>query len=120
MLKLIIGNNAYPLVAARLWRSCNRSCRFENRVPLYDEEWDNKRKGRIRAFGTRSDLWTTMGDLGFAGDHEWLAEKTDMPFWPKDDAARAVPSGRGNAFELCQSQKALFDELAQAFASEMR
>ena len=94
-IKLIIGNKAYSSWSLRGWLACKQSrLPFEEVVvPLYDDDWDQRRLGR--------DLAPSAGKVPILWDGEvpvweslaiidYLNDKTgNMLFWPEGDAPRA-------------------------------
>lgn len=111
MLRLIIGNKAYSSWSLRGWLACKQSgLPFEEIVvPLYDAEWDRIRQGDEFApsSGKVPILWedeTVVWDSLAIVD--WLADRVGRaPFWPQDDAARAM--ARSMAAEMHSSFPAL-------------
>lgn len=114
MLKLIIGNKAYSSWSLRGWLAVKQSgLPFEEiTVPLYDAEWDKRRKGGEFApsggkvpvlWDDKTVIWDSLAII------EWLADKTDRArFWPKDDAARGM--ARSMAAEMHSSYEHLRSE----------
>ena len=111
MLKLIIGNKAYSSWSLRGWLACKQSgLPFEEVVvPLYDAEWDKRREGQEFApsSGKVPILWdgdaVVWDSLAIV---DYLADKVGRaPFWPEDDAARAM--ARSMAAEMHSSFAAL-------------
>jgi glutathione S-transferase len=110
-MKLIIGNKAYSSWSLRGWLACRQSgLPFEEVVvPLYDAEWDKRREGDEFApsSGKVPILWdgeaVVWDSLAIV---EYLADKVGRdPFWPADDAARAM--ARSMAAEMHSSFAAL-------------
>jgi glutathione S-transferase len=95
-LKLIIGNKAYSSWSMRGWLAVKQSgLPFEEMtVPLYDKEWDERRR--------EEDIAPSAGKVPILWDGdaviwdslaitEYLADKVGRErFWPKDDAARGM------------------------------
>jgi glutathione S-transferase len=96
MLKLIIGNKAYSSWSLRGWLAVRQSgLAFEEVVvPLYDEDWDKRRRGDEFApsSGKVPILWD--GDVAVWDSLaivEYCNEKSGGgKFWPKHDPARAM------------------------------
>ena len=97
-MKLVIGNKAYSSWSLRGWLAVRQSgLAFEEVVvPLYDEDWSNRREGDEFApsGGKVPILWD--GDDIVVWDSlaivEYLNEKTGgtRGYWPEDPAARAM------------------------------
>lgn len=96
MLKLFIGNKAYSSWSLRGWLAVRQSgLPFEEIVvPLYDEAWNKRREGAEFApsSGKVPILWdddaVVWDSLAIV---DYLADKVGRgPFWPEDDAARAM------------------------------
>ena len=94
MLKLIIGNKAYSSWSLRGWLACKLSgLPFEEVVvPLYDQDWNQRREGDEFApsSGKVPILWdgdaVVWDSLAIV---EYLNEKSGGDkFWPTDPAAR--------------------------------
>jgi glutathione S-transferase len=95
-LKLIIGNKAYSSWSLRGWLACKQSgLPFEElKVPLYDGDWDERRRAEDIApsagkvpilWDGDAVVWDSIAIL------DYLADKVGRErFWPKDDAARAM------------------------------
>jgi glutathione S-transferase len=95
-LKLIIGNKAYSSWSMRGWLAVKQSgLPFdEMTVPLYDKEWDERRReediapsaGKVPIlWDGDAVIWDSVAIL------EYLADKVGRErFWPKDDAARGM------------------------------
>jgi glutathione S-transferase len=95
-LKLIIGNKAYSSWSMRGWLAVKQSgLPFEEMtVPLYDKEWDERRR--------EEDIAPSAGKVPILWDGdaviwdslaitEYLADRVGRErFWPKDDAARGM------------------------------
>jgi glutathione S-transferase len=95
-LKLIIGNKAYSSWSMRGWLAVKQSgLAFEEMtVPLFDAEWDERKR--------EEDLAPSSGKVPILWDGdaviwdslaivEYLADKVGRErFWPKDDAARGM------------------------------
>jgi len=95
-MKLIIGNKAYSSWSLRGWLACKQSgLAFEEVVvPLYNEEWEQRREGDEFApsSGKVPILWdgevVVWDSLAIV---EYLADKVGRDtFWPADDGARAM------------------------------
>ena len=96
-MKLFIGNKAYSSWSLRGWLATKHSgLPFEEvTVPLYDEDWSNRREGDEFApsGGKVPILWD--GDDIVVWDSlaivEFLADRYgDALYWPEDEGARAV------------------------------
>ena len=107
MLKLIIGNKAYSSWSLRGWLAAKHSgLPFEEVVvPMYDADWDQRRRGDEFApsSGKVPILWdgdaVVWDSLAIV---EYLADKVGRDrFWPADDAARAM--ARSMAAEMHSS-----------------
>ncbi len=95
-MKLIIGNKNYSSWSLRGWLACKQSgLPFEEiTVPLYGEDWDEKRKGEEFApsqgkvpilWDGEAVVWDSLAIV------DWLADKTHRDrFWPKDEVARGM------------------------------
>ncbi|MES2441492.1 MAG: glutathione S-transferase family protein [Pseudomonadota bacterium] len=110
-MKLIIGNRAYSSWSLRGWLACKLSgLPFEEVVvPLYDGDWDQRRKAPEFApsAGKVPILWdggaVVWDSLAIV---EYLNDKTGGTlFWPADPAARAM--ARSMAAEMHSSFTAL-------------
>lgn len=110
-MKLIIGNKAYSSWSLRGWLACKHSgLAFEEVVvPLYDQDWEQRREGDEFApsSGKVPILWdgevVVWDSLAIV---EYLNEKTgDARFWPQDIGARAM--ARSMAAEMHSSFAAL-------------
>jgi glutathione S-transferase len=111
MLKLIIGNKAYSSWSLRGWLAVKQSgLPFEEiTVPMFDEDWDKRRKGDEFApsggkvpvlWDDKAVIWDSLAIV------EWLADKTDRArYWPKEDAARGM--ARSMAAEMHSSYENL-------------
>ena len=119
-MKLIIGNKAYSSWSMRGWLAVKQSgLPFEEIVvPLYDEAWDKRREGDEFApsSGKVPILWdgdaVVWDSLAII---EYLADKVgDAPFWPADNAARAM--ARSMAAEMHSS----FQNLRKACSMNIR
>jgi glutathione S-transferase len=111
MLKLIIGNKAYSSWSLRGWLAVKQSgLPFEEiTVPMFDEDWDKRRKGDEFApsggkvpvlWDDKAVIWDSLAII------EWLADKTDRArYWPKEDAARGM--ARSMAAEMHSSYENL-------------
>ena len=112
-MKLFIGNKAYSSWSLRGWLAVRQSgLAFEEvNVPLYDEDWSNRREGDEFApsGGKVPILWD--GDDIVVWDSlaivEYLNEKTEATrgYWPESPAARAM--ARSMAAEMHSSFAAL-------------
>lgn len=119
-MKLIIGNKAYSSWSMRGWLALKQSALpFEELVvPLYDEEWNQRREGDEFApsSGKVPILWD--GDVvvwDSLAIIEYLADKVGRGrFWPEDDGARAM--ARSMAAEMHSS----FANLRKACAMNIR
>lgn len=106
-MKLIIGNKAYSSWSMRGWLALKQSgLSFEEvTVPLFDEEWEQRREGNefAASSGKVPVLWdgdTVVWDSLAIID--WLADKVGRDrFWPKDEAARGM--ARSMAAEMHSS-----------------
>jgi glutathione S-transferase len=107
MFKLFIGNKAYSSWSLRGWLAVKQSgLPFEEIVvPLYDQDWDQRREGDEFApsSGKVPILWD--GDVvvwDSLAIVEFCAEKAGRDlFWPADDGARAM--ARSMAAEMHSS-----------------
>jgi glutathione S-transferase len=107
MFKLFIGNKAYSSWSLRGWLAVKQSgLPFEEIVvPLYDQDWDQRREGDEFApsSGKVPILWD--GDVvvwDSLAIVEYCAEKAGRDrFWPADDGARAM--ARSMAAEMHSS-----------------
>lgn len=106
-MKLIIGNKAYSSWSLRGWLATKHSgLPFEEVVvPMYDDDWDQRRRGDEFApsSGKVPILWdgdaVVWDSLAII---EYLADKVGRDrFWPADDAARAM--ARSMAAEMHSS-----------------
>jgi glutathione S-transferase len=120
MLKLIIGNKAYSSWSLRGWLAVRQSgLPFEEVVvPLYDENWDQRRKAADLApsSGKVPILWD--GDAAIWDSLaiiDWLADKVGGDiFWPAD------PAARGLARSLSAEMHAGFTYLRRAHSMNIR
>jgi len=96
LLKLIIGNRAYSSWSMRGWLACKQSDEeFEEYVvPLFDEEWEQRREGDEFApsLGKVPILWdgdcVVWDSLAIV---EFLADRVGRDkFWPEDETARGM------------------------------
>jgi glutathione S-transferase len=106
-MKLIIGNKAYSSWSMRGWLAMKQSgLSFEEMtVPLYDEQWDQRREGNEFAASSGKVpvlwdddivIWDSLAII------DWLADKVGRDrFWPKDDGARGM--ARSMAAEMHSS-----------------
>ena len=115
MLKLIIGNRAYSSWSMRGWLAVKQSGEeFEELVvPMFDDEWDQRREGDEFApsSGKAPILWdgdcVVWDSLAII---EFLADRVGRDhFWPADDAARGM--ARSMAAEMHSSFANLRREL---------
>jgi glutathione S-transferase len=115
MLRLIIGNRAYSSWSMRGWLAVKHSGEeFEELVvPLFDEQWEQRREGDEFApsSGKAPILWdgdcVVWDSLAII---EFLADRVGRDrFWPVDDAARGM--ARSMAAEMHSSFAALRREL---------
>lgn len=95
-MKLIIGNKAYSSWSLRAWLAAKQSgLPFEEiTVPLYDGEWEERRRGDDLApshgrvpilWDCEAVVWESIAIV------EWLADKVGRErFWPKDEVARGM------------------------------
>src|SRR5690606_37829359 len=97
-MKLVIGNKAYSSWSLRGWLAVRQSgLAFEEvNVPLYDEDWSNRREGdefapsggKVPILWDGADIvvWDSLAII------DYLNEKTDgaRGYWPEDWAARAM------------------------------
>ena len=106
-MKLIIGNKAYSSWSLRGWLACKQSgLSFEEVVvPMYDADWDQRRRGDEFApssgkvpilWDGEAVVWDSLAIVNY------LADKVGRDrFWPADDAARAM--ARSMAAEMHSS-----------------
>ena len=115
MLKLIIGNRAYSSWSMRGWLAVKQSGEeFEELVvPMFDDEWDQRREGDEFApsLGKVPILWdgecVVWDSLAII---EFLADRVGREhFWPDDDGARGM--ARSMAAEMHSSFANLRREL---------
>jgi glutathione S-transferase len=115
MLKLIIGNRAYSSWSFRGWLACKQSGEeFEELVvPMFDENWEQRREGDEFApsLGKVPILWdgecVVWDSLAIV---EFLADRNGRGlFWPEDAGARGM--ARSMAAEMHSSFAALRREL---------
>ena len=115
MLKLIIGNRAYSSWSMRGWLAVKQSgLEFEELVvPMFDDEWDQRREGDEFApsLGKVPILWdgdcVVWDSLAII---EFLADRVGRErYWPADDAARGM--ARSMAAEMHSSFANLRREL---------
>jgi glutathione S-transferase len=95
-LKLIIGNKAYSSWSLRGWLAAKQSgLGFEEiTVPLFEEDWDERKReedlapssGKVPIlWDGDAVIWDSMAIV------DYLADKVGRErFWPKDDAARGM------------------------------
>jgi len=96
MIRLFIGNKAYSSWSLRGWLALKQSgLPFEELVvPLYDDDWSQRRHDDefAPAGGKVPLLWD--GDIvvwDSLAIVEWLADRVGRDrYWPQDDAARAM------------------------------
>ena len=107
MFKLIIGNRAYSSWSMRGWLAVKQSGEeFEELVvPMFDDEWDQRREGDEFApsLGKVPILWdgecVVWDSLAII---EFLADRVGREhFWPDDDGARGM--ARSMAAEMHSS-----------------
>ena len=110
-MKLIIGNKAYSSWSMRGWLACRLSgLDFEEIVvPLYDDEWDQRRAGDEFApssgkvpilWDGETVVWDSLAII------EYLVDKTTRDrFWPIDASARGA--ARSMAAEMHSSFAAM-------------
>ena len=96
MLKLIIGNRAYSSWSMRGWLAVKQSGEeFEELVvPMFDDQWDQRREGDEFApsLGKVPILWdgdcVVWDSLAII---DFLADRVGRDrYWPRDDAARGM------------------------------
>ncbi|MCW1383080.1 glutathione S-transferase family protein [Novosphingobium sp. KCTC 2891] len=96
-MKLVIGNKNYSSWSLRAWLACKQSgLSFDEiMVPLYGEDWDERKKedddlapssGKVPIlWDGEAVVWDSLAII------EYLADKVGRDrFWPKDDAARGM------------------------------
>lgn len=106
-MKLIIGNKAYSSWSMRGWLALKQSgVSFEEvTVPLFNDDWEQRREGNefAASSGKVPVLWdgdTVVWDSLAIID--WLADKVGRNrFWPKDESARGM--ARSMAAEMHSS-----------------
>ncbi len=107
MLKLIIGNRAYSSWSMRGWLACQQSGEaFEELVvPMFDAEWEKRRKGNEFApsLGKVPVLWdgdcVVWDSLAIV---DFLADRVGRErYWPEDESARGM--ARSMAAEMHSS-----------------
>jgi glutathione S-transferase len=127
MLKLIIGNKAYSSWSLRGWLAVKQSgLPFEEiTVPMFDEDWDERREGDEFApsggkvpilWDDETVVWDSLAII------EWLADKTDRAATGRRTTRPrhgALDGGR-DAFELRESAPRMPDERAQAASRRAR
>ena len=115
MLKLIIGNRAYSSWSMRGWLAVKQSGEeFEELVvPMFDDQWDQRREGDEFApsLGKVPILWdgdcVVWDSLAII---DFLADRVGRDrYWPRDDAARGM--ARSMAAEMHASFANLRREL---------
>jgi glutathione S-transferase len=115
LLKLIIGNRAYSSWSMRGWLACRQSGEaFEEFVvPMFDDEWQQRREGDEFApsMGKVPILWdgecVVWDSLAIV---EFLADRVGRDkFWPEDGSARGM--ARSMAAEMHSSFAHLRREL---------
>lgn len=115
MLRLIIGNRAYSSWSMRGWLAVRQSgLRFDELVvPMFDADWDKRRKGDEFApsLGKVPILWdgdcVVWDSLAIV---DFLADRVGRDlYWPGDDAARGM--ARSMAAEMHSSFANLRREL---------
>ena len=79
MLKLIIGNKAYSSWSLRGWLAVKQSgLPFEEMVvPLYDQDWDQRRQGDEFVIGQGPILWDEQAVIGSLASA--MARRHDRP-----------------------------------------
>jgi glutathione S-transferase len=120
MRKLIIGNKAYSSWSLRGWLACKQSgLEFEEVVvPLYNDDWAERRKGEDVApsSGKVPILWD--GDLvvwDSLAIIEYLNEASGSTlFWPEDQSARAM------ARSMCAEMHSGFTALRRKHSMNVR
>ena len=120
MLKLIIGNRAYSSWSMRGWLAVKQSgLEFEELVvPMFDDEWDQRREGDEFApsLGKVPILWdgdcVVWDSLAIV---EFLADRVGRDrFWPKTDAAR------GMAWSMAAEMHSSFQNLRRELPMNVR
>jgi glutathione S-transferase len=115
LLKLIIGNRAYSSWSMRGWLACRQSGEeFEEFVvPMFDEQWEQRREGDEFApsMGKVPILWdgdcVVWDSLAIV---EFLVDRVGRDkFWPEDESARGM--ARSMAAEMHSSFANLRREL---------
>jgi glutathione S-transferase len=115
LLKLIIGNRAYSSWSMRGWLACQQSGEeFEEFVvPMFDEQWEQRREGDEFApsMGKVPILWdgdcVVWDSLAIV---EFLVDRVGRDkFWPEDESARGM--ARSMAAEMHSSFANLRREL---------
>src|SRR6476469_6451764 len=115
MLKMIIGNRAYSRWSMRGWLAVKQSGEESEElvVPMFDDEWDQRREGDEFApsLGKVPILWdgecVVWDSLAII---EFLADRVGRErLWPADDAARGM--ARSMAAEMQTSFANLRREL---------
>lgn len=120
MRKLIIGNKAYSSWSLRGWLACKQSnLDFEEVVvPLYNQDWEQRREGDEFApsSGKVPILWD--GDIvvwDSLAIIEYLNEKSGGDkFWPADEGARAM------ARSMCAEMHSGFQNLRRKHSMNIR
>ncbi len=120
MRKLIIGNKAYSSWSLRGWLACKHSgLEFEEVVvPLFNDDWQERKKGEDVApsSGKVPILWD--GDLvvwDSLAIIEYLNEKSGGDkFWPADESARAM------ARSMCAEMHSGFQALRRKHPMNIR
>ena len=95
-MKLIIGNKAYSSWSLRGWLAAKQSgLGFEEiTVPLYDGEWDERKRaddlapshGKVPILWDEEVVvWDSLAIIDFLADRVGMAR-----FWPKDEVARGM------------------------------
>jgi glutathione S-transferase len=115
-MKLIIGNKNYSSWSLRGWLACKQSgLAFEEiTVPLYGEDWDEKKKadeelapssGKVPILWDGDCVvWDSLAIIDFLADRVGRDR-----FWPKDEAARGM--ARSMVAEMHSSYLALRRQL---------
>jgi glutathione S-transferase len=115
MLKLIIGNRAYSSWSMRGWLAVKQSGEeFEELVvPMFDDQWDQRREGDEFApslgkvpilWDGECVVWDSLAIIDFLADRVGRDR-----YWPRDDAARGM--ARSMAAEMHASFANLRREL---------
>ncbi len=122
-MKLIIGNRAYSSWSMRGWLALKQSgIEFEELVvPLFDEQWEQRREGDEFApsLGKVPILWdgdcVVWDSLAII---EFLADRVGRErYWPDDDAARGTAGRNRPAWAANHSRSRSTTESAAIGAS---